>query len=173
MAALVVLLEALHDLRDPLRAGDGDTYPAGGMLLAAHEPTCRLHRDGRHCTCVLSAAAELERLLALMRTERPMERWHLLAFFVDAKPRGRWELRPPRRGKRHLSPLVHRRWLERDPKADRRLAMDGVAWLAERWQLRDLRGELVEPHLLAPGLDRGRWPSLLSAHSGLVRPRTG
>jgi hypothetical protein len=69
--------------------------------------------------------------------------------------------------------LVHRRWLERDPKADRRLAMDGVAWLAERWQLRDLRGELVEPHLLAPGLDKRTWPALLSAHSGPVRPLTG
>jgi hypothetical protein len=143
------------------------------MLLAAHEPGCRLRRGGRRCTCVLSAVAELERLLAAMRTERPRERWHLLAFFVDAKSRSRWELRPPRKGRRHLSPLVHRRWLERDPKADRRLAMDGVAWLAGRWDLRDLRGELVEPHLLAPGLDKRTWPALLSAHSGLVRPRTG
>jgi len=172
-AALIVLLESLHELRDPIRRGDGDSYPAGGMLLAAHEPTCRLHRDGRHCSCVQSAVAELERLLTRMRSDEPRLRWHLLAFFVDARPRGRWELRPPRRGKRHLSPLVRRCWLERDPKADKRLAMDGVAWLAEHWNLRDLRGELVEPHLLAPGLDKRRWPALLSAHSGLVRPLTG
>jgi hypothetical protein len=108
-----------------------------------------------------------------MRSDEPTLRWHVLAFLVDARPRGRWELRPPRRGKRHLSPLVHRRWLERDPNADRRLAMDGVHWLAEHWQLRDLRGELVEPHLLAPGLDKRTWPALLSAHSGPVRPFTG
>jgi len=173
LAKAVEINEAWRVLRDPIRRGDGDSYPAGGMLLAAHEPTCRLHRDGRHCSCVQSAVAELERLLTRMRSDEPRLRWHLLAFFVDARPRGRWELRPPRRGKRHLSPLVRRCWLERDPKADKRLAMDGVAWLAEHWNLRDLRGELVEPHLLAPGLDKRRWPALLSAHSGLVRPSTG
>jgi hypothetical protein len=161
-AAIVSLLSSLHELRDPLRSGNGDTYGPGGLLLAAHEDGCLLRRRGAACTCVLSAVAELERLLALMREDEPRLRWHVRAFFVDPVRRGRWELRRPRR--RRLPPLVYRRFLERDPRADGGLANEGVAWLSGRWNLRDLRGELVEPWLLRP-LDSRQGQALASPYS--------
>jgi hypothetical protein len=173
VAALVNLLEALHELRDPRHAGDGDTPREGGLLLAAHEPGCLLHRRGSRCTCVQSAVAELERLLAVMRRARPRERWHLVAFFVDAGRRGRWEPRPRRKGRRHLSPFVYRRWLERDPRADKDLAMVGVEWLADNWDLRDVRGELVEPWLLSPGFDGRVFERLGLRALPPVRPESG
>jgi hypothetical protein len=121
---------------------------------------------------VLAAAGELERLLAEMRGPEPRLRRQVLAWFVEVERRGRWERR--RRGdkRRRFSPLVYRRFVVRRPYADRALAMEGVGWLAERWALRDLRGELVEPYLLAAGVDTPRRERLLSAHSGLVRPET-
>jgi len=74
----------------------------------------------------------------------------------------------PRKGRRPAA-LVYHRSIERDPRADRGRALDGVAWLAASWDLRDLRGELVEPWLVAPGLDRGAFERLAFSHSGPVR----
>ena len=173
LAALIVLLEGLHELRDPRHAGDGDSYRSPGLLLRSHEPGCLLYRTGTVCSCVQSAVSELERLLALMRSDEPQMRFHLVAWFVDADRRGRWERRPRPRRRRPWSPQVYRRWVERNPRADRRQALAGVRWLAERWALRDVRGELVEPWLLAPGLDSRAFERLASLHSGLVRPETG
>jgi len=172
VAALVNLLESLHELRDPVRAGGGDTYRAGGLLLGPHEGDCKLFGREAVCTCVLSAVDELLRLLRSMRSLEPRLRWHVVAFFVDAEHVGRWEVRP-RRKRRRASPLVYRRSVRRDARADRALALEGVEWIARRWNLRDLRGELVEPWLLAPGVDRGVFERLRSAHSGLVRSETG
>jgi len=170
VAALVNLLEAFHELRDSLRAGDSDTFREGGLLLASHEGRCQLLRRGSACTCVLSGVAELERLLARMRSEEPRLRWHVVAYFVDVERRGRWERRRtgPRRLRR-LSPLVRRSLLVRDPRADRELALTGVRWLAERWDLRDVRGELVNPWLVAPGLDARIFERLASVHSPPLR----
>src|SRR5215831_20445261 len=170
MAALILLLEGLHELRDTLRSGDGDSRGASGLLLRPHEPTCRIHRDGRTCTCVQSGVDELERLLGLMRRADPWLRWHVVAWFVDARRHGRWEPRPRAKRKRPWSPYVYRRLVERAPGASRERALEGVAWLAERWALRDARGELVEPWLVAPGLDKRTFERLASVHSGLVRP---
>ena len=164
VAALVNLLESFHELRDSLRAGDGDTF-GDGLLLAPHEDSCRLRRHGSRCTCVLSAVAELERLLAQMRTDEPRLRFHLVAWFVDAQHRGRWEPRPRAKRRRPWQPFVYRRFVVRDPRAEKRLALDGVRWLAERWELRDVRGELVEPHLVSPGFDAPIFERLVSGHS--------
>jgi len=172
-AALILLLEGLHELRDGLRSGDGDGYRGPGLLLRAHEPGCRIHRDGRMCTCVQAAVAELERLLVQMRRQAPRLRFHLVAWFVDADRRGRWEPRPRAKRRRPWQPFVYRRWVERNPRAERELALAGVVWLAERWRLRDARGELVEPWLLVPGLDNASFERLASAHSGLVRLNSG
>jgi hypothetical protein len=171
VAALVNLLESLHELRDSRARGDGDGYRDAGLLLTAHEPSCWLHRDGRTCTCVQSGVAEIERLLAEMRRREPHLRWHVMSYFVDARSRGRWEPRRPRR-KRHYAPFVYRRWVERSPAASREQAMLGVAWLAERWNLRDVRGELVEPWLVSPGFDKRTFERLGSGHSGVLRPKT-
>ena len=170
VAALVLLLESFHELRDTLHGGDGDTYRAGGLLLARHERGCRLHRAGARCSCVLSAVAELERLLGEMRIVEPHLRWHVLAFFVDVERRGRWERRRsgPRRLRR-VSPFVRRSVVVRDPRAEKGLAMEGVAWLAGRWDLRDVRGELVNPWLVGSGLDKRTFERLASTHSPLLR----
>jgi hypothetical protein len=170
-AALVLLLEAFHELRGSLRSGDGDAYRGGGVLLADHEPGCALLRRGRVCSCVQSAVAECERLLAEMRWAEPRLRFHLVAWFVDAERKGRWERRTGRR--RRLSPLVYRRIVVRDPRAERELAIAGVAWLAERWNLRDVRDELVEPWLVGPGVDARQGSEYSRAHSGLVRSFAG
>ena len=174
VASLVCLLEQFHELRDTLRAGDGDTYRDGGLLLAAHEPVCALLRRGRRCTCVLSGIAELERLLEWMRLEQPRLRFHVVAFFVDVERRGRWERRRtgPKRLRR-LSPFVHRRVLVRDPRAEKHLAVEGVGWLAERWDLRDARNELVNPWLLGMGFDKAEFARLTSVHSPLLRSAAG
>ena len=171
VASLVNLLEAFHELRDSRGRGDGDSYAASGLLLRSHGPECFLHRDGRTCTCVQSGIAELERLLGRMRCEQPRLRFHVVAWFVDAQHRGRWEPRPRARRKRPWSPFVYRRFVVRDSRAERHLALEGVGWLAERWALRDLRGEVVEPHLVSPGVDREAFGRLVSGHSGLVRPK--
>jgi len=171
LAALVVLLQGFDDLRDSSGRGDGDTYRGGGLLLRDHERHCLLLQRGSRCSCVHSGLDELERLLGLMRLDEPRLRWHVVAFFVDARERGRWEWRK-RKGRRHAG-FVYRRWLERDPRANRELAVAGARWLAGRWGLRDLRGELVEPWLVAPGLDRGMVDKLDSRHSGLVRSVAG
>jgi len=173
LAALILLLEGLHELRDTLRSGDGDNRGASGLLLRPHEPSCRIHRDGRTCSCVQSGVDELERLLGLMRREEPWLRWHVVAWFVDARRHGRWEPRPRAQRKRPWSPYVYRRLVDRNPAASRERALEGVAWLAERWRLRDVRGELVEPWLVAPGVDRRSFERLASAYSGPVRPNPG
>jgi len=171
VAALILLLEGLVDWRSTLRAGDGDSYRDGALLLFEHESHCLLLRHGRRCSCVQSGLDETERLLAVMRRQRPFERWHVRAWFVDAEWRGRWVERP-RKGRRPAA-LVYRREVLRDPRADRGRALDGVAWLASAWNLRDLRDELVEPWLVAPGLDRQVFDKLDSRHSGLVRSVAG
>jgi len=171
VAALILLLEGLVDWRSTPRAGDGDSYRDGALLLFEHEHHCLLLRRGRRCSCVQSGLDETERLLAVMRAHRPFERWHVRAWFVDAEWRGRWVERP-RKGRRPAA-LVYRREVLRDPRADKGRAMDGVAWLASAWGLRDLRGELVEPWLVAPGLDRVAFDKLDSRHSGLVRSVAG
>jgi hypothetical protein len=142
-AALVVILEGLHELLDPLRSGNGDSYPAGGLLLLPHERDCWLHRDGRNCTCPVSGALHLEKLLADMPR---VLRFHVRGWFVDVERRGRWVLRRRR--------PVRQRIVNRRPGAELGRARDGVEWLAAHWALRDARGELVEPWLVAPGLDR-------------------
>lgn len=168
VAALVLLLEGFHELRDSLRGGDGDTFRDGGLLLAPHESDCRLLRRGSECTCVLSGVAELERLLQRMRFEQPRLRFHVVAYFVDAEQRGRWEPRKARR-RRPWQPYAYRRFVVRDARADKALAVEGVGWLAERWDLRDVRGELVNPWLVAPGVDNATFARLTSVHSPPLR----
>jgi hypothetical protein len=142
-AALVVILEGLRELLDPLRSGDGDTYRAGGLLLLPHAQGCWFHRDGRTCTCPLSGALEAERLLDRMPRfyARQVRGW-----FVDVERRGRWVWRKRK--------LVRERVVARRPGSELGPARAGVEWMARHWGLRDARGELVEPWLVAPGVDR-------------------
>jgi len=142
-AALVVILEGLRELLDPLRSGEGNGVARGGVLLLPHERGCWFHRDGRSCTCPVSGALEAERLL-----ER-MPRFYagqVRGWFVDVERRGRWVWRKRR--------LVRERVIARRPGAELGPARAGVEWMARHWGLRDARGELVEPWLVAPGVDR-------------------
>jgi len=142
-AALVVILEGLRELLDPLRSGEGNGAARGGLLLLPHEQGCWFHRDGRSCTCPVSGALEAERLL-----ER-MPRFYagqVRGWFVDVERRGRWVWRKRR--------LVRERVVSRRPGSDLGPARAGVEWMARHWGLRDARGELVEPWLVAPGVDR-------------------
>jgi hypothetical protein len=152
LAAVRVLLERLHDF-DPLRSGDGDTFRAGALLLAPHEPACQLGRSGTRCTCVLSALAELERLLLLMRVQRPKQFGHLHARYI-ARTQVLRDLPVRRRNKRGKTVRVFERCLvDLYPAWVRaEVVRRGVACLAASWDLRDLRGELVEPWLFE-GLD--------------------
>jgi hypothetical protein len=162
IAALVFLLEQFHELRDSLRSGDGDNERSSGLLLAPHESHCHIYKRIATCTCILSDVAEVERLLAAMKTTVPDLRWHVVAYFVDAEEKGRWEKRPVKKGRRYFSPLVYRRFTTRNEKAQKALALAGVKWMAENWNLRDLRGELVEPLAL---LDSGGRGAVASRHS--------
>lgn len=66
---IIELLEQLHELTDPVRAGNGDGQ--AGLLLMPHAKECRMFaKDGRSfCTCHLRAVTELERLLRVMRDD--------------------------------------------------------------------------------------------------------
>jgi hypothetical protein len=139
---LVVILEGLRELLDPVRSGDGDTYRAGGLLLLPHAEGCWFHRNGRSCTCPVSGALEAERLLE--RMPRYYAR-HVRGWFVDVERRGRWVWRKRR--------LVRERVVDRRPGSELGPARAGTEWMARHWGLRDARGELVEPWLVAPGLD--------------------
>lgn len=67
---IIQLLEQLHELTDPVRAGNGDGQT--GMLLMPHAKECRMFaKDGAsYCTCHLRAVSELQRLLGVMRDDR-------------------------------------------------------------------------------------------------------
>src|SRR4029077_10404889 len=91
--ALVVILEGLRELLDPLRSGEGNGVARGGLLLLPHAEGCWFHRDGRNCTCPVSGALEAERLL-----ER-MPRFYagqVRGWFVDVERRGSWVWRKRR-----------------------------------------------------------------------------
>jgi len=171
LAAVILLLQNLREWRDPHRRGDGDSYKDGHLLLLPHEPHCRWLRFGEGCDCVQAALAELERLLACLKADEPRLHFHVRAWFVDTSERGRWEWRK-RRGRRPAG-FVYRRWVDRDPRADRGLALLAAGKLADSWGLRDARGELVEPWLVAPGVDKHILDRHSLPHSGLVRPETG
>jgi len=142
-AALVVILEGLREVVDPLRSGNGDGYPSGGVLLLPHEQACWFHRDGRSCTCPVSGALEAERLLERMPRFYAAQ---VRGWFVDVERRGRWVWRKRK--------LVRERVVTRRPGSELGPARAGVEWMARHWGLRDARGELVEPWLVAPGFDR-------------------
>lgn len=63
------ILEQLPELTDPVRAGNGDGQT--WLRLMPHEPSCRI-RDWKppRCTCAYSSAAEVVRLLQVMRDDR-------------------------------------------------------------------------------------------------------
>jgi hypothetical protein len=63
---IVQLLERMHELLDPVRAGNGDGQT--GMLLMPHSPDCAVTRSSPpRCSCALRSLVELERLLRVMR----------------------------------------------------------------------------------------------------------
>jgi hypothetical protein len=63
---IVQLLERMHELTDPVRAGNGNGQT--GMLLMPHSPDCAVTRTAPpRCSCALRSLVELERLLRVMR----------------------------------------------------------------------------------------------------------
>jgi len=120
-----------------------------------------MHSSSPRCTCWRQDVGEVERLLGVMRNQARQQafrgvslgtlRWHVLAWYVNVDRVASWHPVKLRRGKR--PPVAsgqqvlrdrEGRWVpavrvehppRRDPQAREARALDGVAWMAERWSL--------------------------------------
>lgn len=151
---IVRILTDLHELTDPLRSGQG--FGSGGIPLMPHAKGCPVIR----CNCQMRSVTEVERLLALMRNQAKQQavdgisvgrlRWHVIAWYVDARRVTTFEQIPRKKGQKTLVPAgqdilrdtsgatlpvrpVERWTRHRDARKDR--ADLGVRWMAQRWAL--------------------------------------
>lgn len=152
---IVRILTDLHELSDPLRSGQG--FGSGGIPLMPHAKGCSIIR----CSCPRQSVVEVERLLALMRNQAKQQavegipvgtlRWHVVAWYVEARRVVTFEQVPRKKGHKTLVPAGQdilrdrktgetiparqvERWT-RHPDARKDRADLGVRWMAERWAL--------------------------------------
>lgn len=157
--AIVRILERYDELTDPVRAGFGNG--GGGAPFMPHARTCSIMTTHPpRCSCWRRDVDEVTRLLGVMRNRAKQEayrgtslgrlRWHVVAFYVDARWITAHERIPTRKGVKLAVPAGQRilrdktgAWVPsrvvrrpvRHSDAREQRALDGVAWMAERWAL--------------------------------------
>lgn len=129
---LLIQYRDLVEAASPTDGGTGHHVP-----LRPHAPNCRIHRaTPPRCTCHQRSVAELERLLALMRTTRRNPWWHLTERYFRS-PQTIKPMRVRRRDQRGrtLTVIEPQIVIVLPPTVQLQQVRLAIGWLATQWNL--------------------------------------